>query len=242
MDPTTASRRPVARVIGITGAALVALGLIGFAAPLLSDLMGAVWQGDLENELERAVGLRRWRGMEAGVGGRGVTATVALQMKPATPRRTHPSGRDLGTGDPLGRLEIPSIGLSAVVVSGVEPEHLAKGPGHYPSTPMPGQRGNVCIAGHRVTFGHPFRRLDELSVGDRIVFDVDGLPYAYTVAEVYAVPRNDNSPLEPTESETLTLTTCHPPHGSAERLIVRARGTDEDPIDAWLMGDDAQVP
>lgn len=234
--------RLTARAVGVAGILLVALGLLGFAAPLLSNLLGAVWQDDLEGQLERAAGLQRWRGMEAGMGGRSVTASIALQMEPATPRRTHPSGRDLGSGDPIGRIRIPAIGLSAIIVSGVEPEHLARGPGHYPSSAMPGEGGNVSIAGHRVTFGHPFRRLDELTAGDAISLDVEGLPYAYSVTDVYAVPRGDNSPLEPTESEVLTLTTCHPPYGSAERLIVRAARTAEDPVDAWLMGEGDATP
>jgi sortase A len=214
----------------------VLLGLLGFAAPLLTDLLGAVWQRDLEAQLERMAGLQRWRGMEAGVGGRTVTATVTAELRPTQARRTHPRGRDLGSGVALCRIEIPAIDLSAVVVSGVEPEHLAKGPGHYPGTAVPGGQGNVCIAGHRVTFGHPFGRLDELEPGDSITLEVSGLPYEYRVDEVYAVPREDNSPLRATEGDVLTLTTCHPPHSSRERLIVRALRIPADPVDEWLMG------
>ncbi|MBD3175647.1 MAG: hypothetical protein GF320_10740, partial [Armatimonadia bacterium] len=91
------------RTIALLGGALVLLGLLGFAAPLLTDLLGAVWQRDLEAQLERMAGLQRWRGMEAGVGGRTVTATVTAELRPTQARRTHPRGRDLGSGAALCR-------------------------------------------------------------------------------------------------------------------------------------------
>ncbi len=72
-------------------------------------------------------------------------------------------------GDALARIEIPTIGLDAKVVSGVQPADLKNGPGHYPDTPMPGQLGNSAIAGHRTTYGQPFYRLDEVEPGDEIV-------------------------------------------------------------------------
>jgi sortase A len=240
--PSAPTVLPWTRAIGLTGAALVALGVLGFVAPLMSDVLGVVWQSGLRSELERASDLQRWRGIEAGVGGRSVSASVSLQMHPATPQRIHPAGRELGSGEPVGRLEIPAIGLSAIVLNGVEPEHLAKGPGHYPSTPLPHEPGNVCIAGHRVTFGRPFRRLDELTPGDSVVLRADGLSYTYLVESMYVVPRDDSSPLAPTDANTLTLTTCHPPHGSSQRLIVRAVRTREDPVDAWLRGEEASSP
>jgi Sortase domain len=77
-------------------------------------------------------------------------------------------------GDALGKLLIPSIGVSEYVVEGTDAENLRKGPGHYPETPLPGQRGTVAIAGHRTTFGAPFRKLDQLKKGDRIVVEPAG--------------------------------------------------------------------
>ena len=69
----------------------------------------------------------------------------------------------------MARLEIPRIGVDEIVVAGVGVDDLHKGPGHYPDTPLPGERGNVAIAGHRTTYGAPFHDIDELQPGDEVV-------------------------------------------------------------------------
>jgi sortase A len=84
-------------------------------------------------------------------------------------------------GDALGKLLIPTIGVSEYVVEGTDADLLRKGPGHYPDTPLPGQPGTSAIAGHRTTYGAPFRRLDELKKGDRILVE---LPYGTFVYRV----------------------------------------------------------
>ena len=71
-------------------------------------------------------------------------------------------------GDVLGRLTMPTIGIEELFVAGVEAPDLRKGPGHYGSTPLPGQAGNAAIAGHRTTYGAPFNRIDELQPGDEL--------------------------------------------------------------------------
>ena len=68
----------------------------------------------------------------------------------------------------MAELQIPKISLQQFVVSGTNEDDLAKGPGHYLGTAMPGQAGNVAIAGHRTTHGAPFNRLAELAIGDPI--------------------------------------------------------------------------
>ena len=83
-------------------------------------------------------------------------------------------------GGPLARLVIPSIGLDQVVVQGTDTADLREGPGHYPSTPYPGQPGNVAIAGHRTTYAHPFYDLNELVPGDTIELSVPGWPSGAT--------------------------------------------------------------
>src|SRR5205085_1071336 len=69
----------------------------------------------------------------------------------------------------VAQLRIPKIGLDSIVVNGVGRSDLRKGPGHYPDTPLPGQRGNAAIAGHRTTYGAPFGNLDQLAPGDSII-------------------------------------------------------------------------
>lgn len=131
---------------------------------------------------------------------------------------------DFAGGDVMARIEVTSIGLDAKVVSGVQPNDLKAGPGHYPDTPMPGQLGNAAIAGHRTTYGQPFFRVDEISAGEEIVLTtVQGrFVYRMTSSEIVGAGRSDVvATTDPTVAR-LTLTTCHPRYTAAQRLIVFA--------------------
>src|SRR5687768_505230 len=68
-------------------------------------------------------------------------------------------------GDAIGKIEMPSIDRESFIVEGTGTDDLRKGPGHYPDTPLPGERGTVAIAGHRTTYGAPFRKIDQLERG-----------------------------------------------------------------------------
>ncbi|MGH2952751.1 MAG: sortase domain-containing protein [Solirubrobacterales bacterium] len=70
--------------------------------------------------------------------------------------------RRVGTGHAIARIRIPVIDTDKVVAEGTDPASLRKGPGHYPDTGLPGERGTVAIAGHRTTYGAPFRHIDEI--------------------------------------------------------------------------------
>ena len=74
--------------------------------------------------------------------------------------------RKIKPGQPIGRIRIPRIHLNKVVVEGTTTDILPKGPGHYPAQPLPGAPGTVAIAGHRTTYGAPFRHVDSLRKGD----------------------------------------------------------------------------
>ena len=128
-------------------------------------------------------------------------------------------------GDPVAIIEIPDLGVSKFVVAGVAASDLKKGPGHYPMTPQPGHLGNVAIAGHRTTYGEPFRQLDELEEGDDIVVtDVRGREFVYRVTQAFVVEPEDSwvvATADPTRA-LLTLTTCHPEFSAKQRLIVTA--------------------
>jgi sortase A len=132
-------------------------------------------------------------------------------------------------GDALGKLEIPSIDSSEYVVEGTDSENLRKGPGHYPDTPLPGQRGTVAIAGHRTTFGAPFRNLDKVEKGDRIVME---LPYGTFIYRVERTQIVDDSALWVTRKvgyNRLVLTACHPLYSAAQRIVAFARLVDRRP-------------
>lgn len=80
-----------------------------------------------------------------------------------------PTGGRIAVGAPLARLDIPGLGLRATVVEGTGPTQLEDAPGHLRGTPLPGQRGNVVLAGRRATHGGPFEALPGLSAGEEIL-------------------------------------------------------------------------
>ncbi len=120
-----------------------------------------------------------------------------------------------------GVLEIPELEVHLKIGYGVEPGDLQAGPGFYPESGYP-DTGNVCIAGHRTTYGAPFRHLDELEGGEEIILHYQDHTYRYQVDRVFPTESNDWSVIDPTPEPALTLTTCHPPGSAAPRLILRA--------------------
>jgi LPXTG-site transpeptidase (sortase) family protein len=91
----------------------------------------------------------------------------------------------------LSRLEIPSISLDKIVVEGVSPDDLKKGPGHFPETPLPGQFGNAALAGHRTTYGEPFFDIDLIQMGDDLVMTVPWGRFVYVVDNITIVGADD---------------------------------------------------
>lgn len=124
---------------------------------------------------------------------------------------------------PLGRIAIPSIGVRFVMVQGTGASALTLGPGHYTGTVLPGQPGTVGIAGHRTTYLAPFRRLDELGRGARIVLHMPYGRFTYRVTGRRAVDPTDTSVLRSRGGrQRLVLTTCDPVYSDAQRLVVFA--------------------
>jgi sortase A len=125
-------------------------------------------------------------------------------------------------GEAVAVIRIPKIGLDKAVVQGVGLADLKKGPGHYPTTPMPGQPGNAAIAGHRTTYGAPFFDLNELAAGDPILVTTQQGRFRYEVTGSKVVSPNETSVLDASRDNRLTLTTCNPRFSARERLIVVA--------------------
>jgi len=131
--------------------------------------------------------------------------------------------RRVETGDSLTRIRIPAIDVDVVVVEGITPSALRAGAGHYPTTPLPCESGNVAIAGHRTTYGKPFGNIDRLKPGDTIELTTPIGGCVYQLAKApYVVEPNDLSVIDATPDRTVTLTTCHPRGSAAQRLIVQA--------------------
>jgi sortase A len=131
--------------------------------------------------------------------------------------------RTAQTGDPIGRIAIPAIGASFVVVQGTDTASLRKGPGHYPSTTFPGLPGTVAIAGHRTTYLAPFRHVDDLKHGDRIVLTMPYGRFTYRVQRTQIVDPGALWVTRDVGYQRLVLSACHPLYSAAQRIIVFAR-------------------
>jgi len=197
------------------------LALIDGALTLLweepvSSLYARVQQGRLDDqlaELERA--------------GSTPVERRALARLPDPARRLAFAARALGrrTEDDaaVGRLRAGAIGLDAVVVEGTGGTTLRKGPGHYPDTPLPGEPGTVGIAGHRTTYGAPFRRVDDLEAGDPIELEMPYGRFTYRVERTRIVPPTAVWVTRRVAYDRLVLTACHPLYSAAQRIVVFAR-------------------
>lgn len=136
---------------------------------------------------------------------------------------------ELGEGDPVGKLEIPEIGISVMVFQGVEEDTLRVGAGHVPGTPLPGGTGNSAIAGHRDTF---FRKLEAIGAGKQILFSSERGTYEYVVDSTEIVEPDDTQVMESRGRPELTLITCYPFYfvGAApHRFIVHAHPVESHP-------------
>lgn len=132
-------------------------------------------------------------------------------------------GSQAEEGEAIGRIEAEEIGLDTVVVQGTDTESLRTGPGHFPETRFPGQDGTVGIAGHRTTYGAPFRHADSFDRGDRIVLEMPYATFVYEVQKTEIVDPHNVGVVRDVGYERLVLTSCHPLYSAAQRLIVYAR-------------------
>jgi sortase A len=142
--------------------------------------------------------------------GRQETLPIAPPQDPRAPENN----------PPLGRIAIPAIGLDSQLGQGIRLTTLDRGPGHWPGSALPGQIGNVVVAGHRTSRGAEFRHLDKLAPGDEVVFTTDDGTYTYLVARTRVVKPDALWITDPTDTPTATLFACHPPGSVAERIVV----------------------
>jgi sortase A len=154
--------------------------------------------------------------------------------------KLRPDQVKIGSG--LAVLYIPRFGrhYHFVVVEGTGYADLQKGPGHYPGTALPGQVGNVAVAGHRTTYLHPFNKIATLRAGDHIVFETRTTWFTYTIENVpgtkipwreivdptdvavaYPVPDQPDPGKKPS-LRLLTFTSCHPEYSARQRYVVHA--------------------
>jgi sortase A len=214
----------IRRVVRGIGKTLISVGVL-ILLFVVYQLWGTGLTHDREQKNLRSEFARQLAGPAAG----DPTTTTPATPGPA-PTTTLPAA--LANGDAAAVINIPKIGLDEVVVEGVGVEELKKGVGHYPDTKMPGETGNAALAGHRTTYGHPFNRIDELSMGDEISITTKAGTFHYSVMEKKVVTPESVEVLNDTPDNRLTLTTCHPKYSAEQRLIVVAQ----------LMGPPVNVP
>jgi sortase A len=126
-------------------------------------------------------------------------------------------------GAVIGRLSVPRLHLSAMVREGIDRKTLLLAVGHIPATALPGQPGNVGLAGHRDTF---FRGLKDLRTGDEIRFSTLGGDFNYVVESLTIVEPDDVAVLAPSAENILTMVTCYPFYyvgGAPKRFVAKAR-------------------
>jgi sortase A len=136
---------------------------------------------------------------------------------------TSPTNPPAATADGLiGRIEIPRLRLSTVVIEGIDTTTLRRAVGHFPGTALPGQPGNVCIAGHRDTFFRPLRGIRK---GDEITVTTLHGSSRYRVDFTKVIKPEDIEVLDRSDDALLTLVTCYPfdyVGAAPKRFVVRA--------------------
>jgi sortase A len=138
-------------------------------------------------------------------------------------------------GSPVGSIHIPSLGVDFVVVKGTGVSELQKGPGIFPETRFPGVSAlaTTAIAGHRTTWLAPFRHIDALRRGNRILLDMPYAHFTYTVTGQRVVaPTDVAAAIDPAGYPRLVLSACTPLFSAAKRLLVYARLTRTVPVGA----------
>ena len=126
-------------------------------------------------------------------------------------------------GDAIGQIDIPRIGNTYNVIQGTDTNDLMSGPGHYPSTALPGMGQTVGIAGHRTTYLAPFRFINNLRHGDKIIVTMPYGIFTYVVTRHQIVLPTDVQVVRDVGYDQLVLSACNPIYSAAQRYIVFAR-------------------
>lgn len=204
-----AVRRPGGRrAVSVLSVVLFLAGAVMFAYPLGTDLYSRYDQGRLNGQFADPQAIKDYQ------------------------------ERRVPVGAGLTRLRIPKLGVDVMVVQGTTPAALRAGAGHYVDTPLPGEVGNIGIAGHRTTYGRPFNRIDEMTAGDVVELETPFEVFTYTVIPGFeghpnpwvVLPTQYEVLSQNVQGKMLTLTTCHPKGSAAQRLILRLELTSSQPV------------
>ncbi|MEJ7798548.1 MAG: class E sortase [Solirubrobacteraceae bacterium] len=138
-------------------------------------------------------------------------------------------------GAAVARIRIPRIDVSSAVVNGTDDASLRKGPAFYDDAPFPGAPGTVAVAGHRTTYGAPFRSINKLRKGDEITIEMPSYGrFTYKVERTRIVAPTEVSVVKRVSYDRLVLSACHPLYSAAKRIVVFARLESAQPRGAAL--------
>lgn len=220
-------RHAVARISHVLGELLVTAG----AVILLFVGYQLFWTGVETAKAQNGIKddlFAQWADPQPGAG----IPPTAVPGDPAAPGPgPDPGVAPVSLGEGIGIIRIPRFGsgYAWAVVEGVRLEDLARGPGHYPGTAMPGEVGNFAVAGHRATYGEPFADVEALREGDKVVVETRTAWLTYSIYDIdFPVPVDSAWALEPDPQNLgaaptrslMTLTTCHPRWASTFRFLV----------------------
>jgi sortase A len=150
-------------------------------------------------------------------------AFAATPPKQAAPKKGRPPRQKPIPGSAVAQIRFPTLNRKYYVIEGTGTSDLRKGPGHYPDTALPGQSKTVAIAGHRTTYGAPFRTIDKLRPGNRIDLRMRYGTYVYKVQKTRIVSPTETSVTDNVGYDRLVLTACHPLYSAAQRIVVFAK-------------------
>jgi sortase A len=208
----------------VAGTALAAAGLLAAAWALTvwqwQDPFTALYTAHQQQSLEAAYESteKSYRAPVRPPGKPKPTVSLAAIRREAARYR-----KQLERGDAVGKLSVPRLDLSAVVVEGTDGATLTKGPGRYTKSYVPGEGELIYIAGHRTTYGAPLARIDRMRKGDEVEIRMPYGTFSYRVSRHVIVPADDLARLRSAGHEEIALQACHPRFFATQRYIVYAR-------------------
>lgn len=217
-------RRHLGTALVVAGALLLAYSAtVLFWRDPITDLYQRYRQHELEATLDREFAAYR-KTLAAPTATAGEAEPSLAAQRKAVAAAARRFRETIERGDPLGRLVVPKLDLRTVVVNGTRwgPD-LSQGPGRYEKTELPGLASTTGIAGHRTTFGAPFRHIDSLTRGDRITLELPYATFHYRVVAHEIVADDDWSVIRDRGFDTLMLSACHPLYSASQRWIVYSR-------------------
>jgi sortase A len=222
-------RRRIGTGLIVAGLLVVAYGLaVLFWRDPVTDLYARYQQHKLAGEVDHA-----WPTYETGrlaADFQGDEAARLEAVQEQVRRAAEDFQRRLRESKPMGRIALPRLDVRVIFVQGTSwGRDLSKGPGHYEQTSVPGLGKTTAIAGHRTTFGAPFRNIDRLREDDQIILELPYGTFHYSVLGHRIVDSNDWSIIRNRGFDQLVLSACHPLYSASHRWVVFARLAEVEP-------------